>query len=71
MGMHRNASEATTISLLLTVNEAADLLHLSVRYVRILMARGEIPVVRLGRRTLIRRTDLDALVAGGGLGGHS
>ena len=28
---------------------------------------GAIPVVRLGRRTLVRRTDVDAIIARGGL----
>jgi excisionase family DNA binding protein len=52
---------------LLDVNEAASMLHVSARYVRALLARGQLPVVRLGRRTLIRRTDLEAIIARGGL----
>jgi excisionase family DNA binding protein len=52
---------------LLDVNEAATMLHISVRYVRALLGRGSIPVVRLGRRTLIRRADVEALIARGGL----
>jgi excisionase family DNA binding protein len=65
--MHTNDSAGNATRLLVTVQEAAELLHVSVRYVRSLMARGKIPVVRLGRRTLIRRSDLDALIARGGL----
>jgi excisionase family DNA binding protein len=49
------------------VKEAATMLHLSVRYIRVLLARGDLPVVRLGRRTLVRRADLDAVIARGGL----
>jgi len=52
---------------LLDVNEAAAMLHISVRYVRALLARGAIPVVRLGRRTLVRRADLEAIIERGGL----
>jgi len=52
---------------LLDVNEAATMLHISVRYVRKLLARGDLPVVRLGRRTLVRRADLEAVIARGGL----
>ncbi|MGB8294778.1 MAG: helix-turn-helix domain-containing protein [Polyangia bacterium] len=52
---------------LLSVPEAADMLAVSTRYIRVLLARGAIPVVRLGRRTLVRRTDVDAIIARGGL----
>ena len=45
----------------------AGMLHVSERYVRLLLARGQLACVRLGRRTLIRRTDLDAVIANGGL----
>jgi excisionase family DNA binding protein len=56
-----------TLPLLLDVAETARLLNVSVRFVRILGARGSLPLVRLGRRTLVRRADLDALVARGRL----
>ena len=52
---------------LLDVNEAATMLHISARYVRKLLSRGDLPVVRLGRRTLVRRADLEAVIARGGL----
>jgi excisionase family DNA binding protein len=54
---------------LLDVNETAETLHISVRYVRALLARGDLPVVRLGRRTLVRRADLEAVIARGGFAG--
>lgn len=52
---------------LLDVNETAETLHVSVRYVRALLTSGDLPVVRLGRRTLVRRSDIEAIIAGGGL----
>ncbi|MHB1772283.1 MAG: helix-turn-helix domain-containing protein [Acidimicrobiales bacterium] len=53
----------TSASVLLPVPEAARLLRVSPRYLRTLVSRGDLPVVRLGRRVLIARSDLDALVA--------
>ena len=52
---------------LLDVWETAEMLHVSVRYVRALVARGTLPVVRLGRRTLVRRTDIEKIIDQGGL----
>lgn len=61
------ATAAQLVRPLLDVNEAATMLHVSVRYVRALLARGQLPVVKLGRRTLVRRADLEAVIARGGL----
>lgn len=44
---------------LLTVPEAARLLRVSRAFAYELIARGEIPVVRLGRRVLIPRQQLE------------
>lgn len=55
-------------SLLVGVSQAARLLQVSPRFVRLLLAQRRIPVVSLGRRRLIRRSDLDAIVNRGGLG---
>lgn len=52
---------------LMDVEEAAHMLCVSVRFIRILLTRGDLPVVRLGRRTLVRRADVDALVERGGV----
>jgi excisionase family DNA binding protein len=52
---------------LMPVPEAAEMLSVSVRFVRTLIQRRAIPVVRLGRRVLVRRTDVDKIVAKGGL----
>lgn len=57
----------TCLRPLLDVPEAAAMLHVSERYVRLIVARGQLACVRLGRRTLIRRADLDAVIARGGL----
>jgi excisionase family DNA binding protein len=47
---------------LLTVAEAAEELRVSRRTVQRLIARGEVPHVRIGRRPLLRSRDLDALI---------
>jgi excisionase family DNA binding protein len=67
MEMHSNVSVVPALPLLVTVDEVARSLRVSTRYVRSLLRRGAIPVVRLGRRTLVRRADMDAIVARGGL----
>jgi excisionase family DNA binding protein len=48
----------------LTVEEAARLLGISRWLVQQAVRRGELPVVRIGRRILIPRMRLDALLAG-------
>jgi excisionase family DNA binding protein len=53
--------------LLVDVDKAAEMLSVSVRYIRALLTRGGLPVVRLGRRTLIRCSDIEAMVARGAL----
>ena len=57
------APAKSSTSVLLPVPEAARLLRVSPRYLRTLVSRGDLPVVRLGRRVLIARSDLDVLVA--------
>jgi len=52
---------------LVDVPTAAHMLCVSTRYVRLLVARGQMPCVRLGRRVLLRRADLDSVIARGGL----
>jgi excisionase family DNA binding protein len=46
-------------SLLVTRQEAADLLQCSVRFVDYLLARRDLPIRRLGRRVLIPRAALE------------
>ena len=49
--------------LLLTVPQVADALGgLARSYVYVLLSRGDIPTVKIGKRTLIRATDLDNYV---------
>jgi excisionase family DNA binding protein len=56
--------------LLLTVPEAAKVLRVSRAFTYELIARGDLPVVRLGRRVLIPREELErhvrASIAGPG-----
>lgn len=50
---------------LFTVEEAAKLLNVSVRFVRRLVAERRIAVVRLGRHVRLAQADLEAFVAAG------
>jgi excisionase family DNA binding protein len=50
---------------LLTVEEAADRLGTSVRFVRRLVAERRIAYVKVGRHVRISEADLDAFVAAG------
>ena len=50
---------------LLTVNQAADLLGTSPRFIRRLVAERRIAFTKLGRHVRIHRRDLDALVRAG------
>jgi excisionase family DNA binding protein len=47
---------------LLTTAEAADRLSISLRSLQAIIATGEIPIVRIGRRVAIDPRDLDAFV---------
>lgn len=57
----------TSVPPLLAVAEAAYQLGISQRFVRLLILRGQLPCVRLGRRVLLRRCDLDRVIESGGL----
>ena len=47
----------------LSVAEAADELHVTERFIRKLIANGDLDAVRIGTRLVrIRRSDLDALL---------
>ncbi|HVE45334.1 MAG TPA: helix-turn-helix domain-containing protein [Acidimicrobiales bacterium] len=48
---------------LLTVEEAADALNVTVRFIRRLVAERRIAVVRLGRHVRFAHRDLEAFVA--------
>lgn len=60
----RRASELG-IDPLLTAAETAEVLRVSLRSVRRWIADGAIPVVRLGRKVLIRRSDLRSAIRSG------
>jgi len=49
----------------LDVRQAADLLHLNVKRVQSLARAGKLPAVRVGRKWLFRRSELDRLLAPG------
>jgi len=51
--------------MLLTVEQAADRLGTSVRFIRRLRTEGRIPVVKLGKHIRIDSNDLDAFIAAG------
>ncbi|HWU23904.1 MAG TPA: helix-turn-helix domain-containing protein [Nocardioides sp.] len=55
--------QPTTESLLLTYDEVADQLRVSRRYVEQLVARHDLPAVRIGGNVRVRRGDLEAYVA--------
>jgi excisionase family DNA binding protein len=48
------------VTRLLTLNEAADVLRVSVRTVQRLIASGQIRPVHIGRRTLVTEKELEA-----------
>lgn len=58
----RAPGDGVDLPLLVSVNEAARLLGLSRAGVWRLRERDELPVVRIGGRVLVRRTDLDELI---------
>ncbi len=50
---------------LFTVREASDVLRISRASLYTLLGRGEINVLRVGRRVLIAQTAIEAFIAGG------
>lgn len=55
-------------SLVMTVEEAAELLGISRGLAYELVRRGELPALRLGRRLVVPRRRLIAMIEGTGLG---
>ena len=49
-------------TVLLSAEAVGELLSVSVRTVRRMIAAGEIPIVRIGRAVRIRRVDIEALI---------
>ncbi len=58
-------SEKTPENALLSVAETATLLHVSRVTLREMEKRGELKPVRIGRRVLYRRSDIDAALVRG------
>ena len=59
------AHEAAPVSSpLMTLDEAADYLRVSVRQVQRLRRFGELPSTRIGSRAVVRVADLDDFIAG-------
>jgi excisionase family DNA binding protein len=68
MEQHRSATnpeQKHVTPALLSVDDTAHTLGVCPRFIRILAARGELRVVRLGRRMLISQTEISRLVAEG------
>ena len=57
--------------LVLTVTEAAGALGISRTHAYELVARGELPSLRLGRRIVVPRRGLERLLDGGADGSHA
>jgi excisionase family DNA binding protein len=68
----KKAIERTTVTplTLLTVQEAAARLAISAQFLRLLITRDTMPCVRIGRRCLVRTSDVDAVIVRGGLNSH-
>lgn len=58
-----NTERPVAVDPILILPEAADVAKVSVRHLQSLIASGRLPVVRLGRRVLIRRETLLAFLA--------
>lgn len=63
MSRPESVRPASADKLLVDTREAARLLAVSPRTVWSMMARGELPTVRLGRAVRVRMADLEAFVA--------
>jgi excisionase family DNA binding protein len=66
MTIHGRRAEDEVEPLLVRTREAQRLLGIGQTCFWQLVLRGEIPVVRLGRRTLVARETIHAIVAGRG-----
>lgn len=60
-----NSEQRHATPALLSVDDTAHTLGVCPRFIRILAARGELRVVRLGRRMLVPREEVERVVAEG------
>ncbi|MDP9388179.1 MAG: helix-turn-helix domain-containing protein [Actinomycetota bacterium] len=58
-----DAVHTRPVTLLLSLEDAADVLNVSPSTVKRLVRAGELPAVKVARTTRVRRSDLDAYVA--------
>ncbi|WP_458317860.1 helix-turn-helix domain-containing protein [Mycolicibacterium brisbanense] len=58
-----SANDAAPVPLLYTMEEAADILRVSREYLYRMRQRGELIVVKFGRRTLVEATEIDRVIA--------
>lgn len=63
-GSAQSSNSAAPDRLAVSVNEAARLLGVSRDLVYDLVARGELPAIRLGRRLVVARRSIQELLAG-------
>lgn len=56
-------NDAAAEPLLYTMDEAAQRLRVSREYLYRMRARGELVVVKFGRRTLVESTEIDRVIA--------
>jgi len=60
----RSATPQTSSGDLLTVDQAADYLNITEHFVRRLIRERRIPFLKVGRLVRLRRSDIDAYLAG-------
>ncbi|MDO9486646.1 MAG: helix-turn-helix domain-containing protein [Actinomycetota bacterium] len=60
----RSATPPTSSGDLLTVEQAADYLNITEHFVRRLIRERRIPFLKVGRLVRLRRSDIDAYLAG-------
>lgn len=60
----RSATPASSSGDLLTVEQAADYLNITEHFVRRLIRERRIPFLKVGRLVRLRRTDIEAYLAG-------
>ena len=60
----RSATPVTSSGDLLTVEQAADYLNITAHFVRRLIRERRIPFLKVGRLVRLRRTDIEAYLAG-------
>ena len=68
VGLEALSKSGNDERLVYTVTQAAEMLGISRAFAYELVARGDLPVIRLGRRRLVPKVALAELVARGAIG---